>query len=198
MRLFMSVFGVIGILLGTSWLWLFNTRSIKEQFGRATKPHEERRPISISIIGWYLVTTALFFPITFLTPMPMFFFWFFLTGRSGTLFAFLVCVLHVVMGVGLLKLKPWAWITSISYFTLFLASALTATLIPGVRARIDQMQAEIAERVFGDSSGVIAAAQNQLHFHTLLGLLFAVLCLGLPLWFLIRNKSAFEPTPQPL
>jgi hypothetical protein len=193
-RLFMSVFGGIAVLLGTFWLWFFNRRSIKEQFGGAIRPHEDRRPISVSIIGWYLVTSALFFPMTFVAPIPTFFLWVYLTGWSATLFVSLLFVLHVVMGVGLLKLKPWAWITSISYFTLFLASAFAMMLIPRARARIDQMQAEIAVRTFGDSSGVFAATRN----HTLWGLVFALLCLGLPLWFLIRNKRAFEPTPEPL
>jgi hypothetical protein len=101
-----------------------------------------------------------------------------------------MCVLQVIMGIGLLKLKAWARITSICYCAFFVFNSF-AMLIPGSQARFEEAQAEI-RRIFA----IPTLTPNQVHFPMWFGLIFSLPLFGLQLWFLITNKEAFAPVPQ--
>ncbi len=197
----MGVFNGLLIALSAFWLWFLNTRATKEQFGGETKAnsseaHTPRRPLSISLIGWYLLVTAFSFPVVFFLHLPVFFLGFFLKGRGAAVIWLVMCVLQVIMGIGLLKLKAWARITSIYYLALFVFSSFAAMLIPGTQARFEESQAEI-QRIFAISPTTLGTMPSQVHFPMWFGLISVLPLFGVQLWFLITNKQAFVSVPQP-
>jgi hypothetical protein len=194
---------IYGILISLSifWLYLFNTRTVREQFkGVATldssSPSKSRRPISIAIIGWYLLLSACFFPITALFHFPIFLFGFFVKGSSVTLIVLVMCLLQFVMGVGLLKLKPWARILSIWYFGFFAFNTFAMVLVPGTQGRFEEAQADFA-RIFATPSTVAGSTPSPMHIPMWVGLTFTVPLLSIVLWFLVKSKCAFTAVPQP-
>jgi hypothetical protein len=187
--------------LSSFWLWFLNTRATREQFEDATKSDlsvakTPRRPVSISIIGCYLLIDALRYPADAFFPFPAFLLGFLLKGRSATAIILLQCALQVVAGIGVLKLKPWARIISIYYFAFLLVNSFTMVLIPGTRARFEEALAEIQRLPFIPPI-IQGISWNQMRPWLWPGFAFAVLFSGVPLWFLITNKRTFAPTQQP-
>lgn len=200
-RIFVA--GLYGILisLATFWLWLFNTRTVKEQFKGLTTvdaslAHTSRRPISITIIAWYLLISACFFPMMLLFHFPIFLLGLFVKGWGATLIMLVMSAFQIVMGFGLLKLRPWARIMSICYFAFFLFNSFALVLIPGTQARFEDAQAEI-QRVLGTSPTVLGTTQNPIHFPMWFALVVTLPVFGVLLWFIARSKGAFMPAPPP-
>jgi hypothetical protein len=196
MRIFVAVFYGILILLSSFLLWFLNTRAIKDHFRDVNSPHVHPRPISISIIGWYLLTSVFLFPVIFSLHFPLFFFGFFLKGWSAAMIWPTMCLLQVIMGIGLLKLKAWARVISICYFAFFIFNSFAEVLIPGTQARFEEAEVEI-QRILAIPPTALGTTPNQLHFQMWFGVVFSFLLFGIPLWFLIRTKRAFAPAPQP-
>jgi hypothetical protein len=202
MRIFMVAFFGIMFSLAIFWLWFFNTNAVREQF-RGVAPggpfvaDGSRRPVSITIIGWYLLVTAIFYAANLFFHFPIFLFGFLVSGLGKTLFVLAVCVFHVFVGIGLLRLKPWAWIASICYFVFFLFNSFATVLIPGAQARLESARAEYG-KAFGAPSQVFGAAQNPVHFPIWILVALTLPVTGVLLWFLATNKGAFGQAPPPL
>jgi hypothetical protein len=197
MRIFVAVFNGILIALSTFWLWFLNTRATREQFKNVTEAnsseaHARRRPLSISIIGWYLLISAFTFPAMLFLHFPVFFLGVFLRGRGALVIWLVMCVLQVIMGIGLLKLKASARIASIYYFAFFVFNSFAVILIPGSQARFEEAQAEIV-RKFAIPPTPFGTAPDQVHFPMWFGVISTLPLLGVLLWFLIKNKPAFAP-----
>jgi hypothetical protein len=74
------------------------------------------RPISISIIAWYMLAIAIFFPMNLLLRMPAVAFTAILTGWPATVYYLVIAATHIYVGVGLLRLQAAARATGIVYF----------------------------------------------------------------------------------
>src|SRR5581483_6267900 len=59
-------------VIGAWWLLLFNSPATKEYF--ASSPVESTRPLSISLIGWYLIVGAVGTAVAAILRMPGMFF----------------------------------------------------------------------------------------------------------------------------
>jgi hypothetical protein len=183
----------VPVAIGTWWLFYFNRKAVKQEFQGAgiegaaisSKP---ARPLSISIIGWYLVISAICCIGILFLPIPIFLFYFLLRGQAARFVLFGMGVLQVVMGVALLRLKNWARIASICYFAFFGINGLAMVLIPGNSARYDAAISE-TQRMFGAPAGPI-------HVPLWAGLFFTLpLAIVLP-WFLVTRKPAFLRAPE--
>jgi uncharacterized membrane protein (DUF2068 family) len=194
----MVVFYGLQAALGGWWLYYFTRRAVKAQFGAgATLPAgavaARKRPISITVIAWFLIVTACFLPMVFFIRVPTIFMGFMVTGRAATFLAVAYGVLNIVMGVGLLKLKEWSRILAICYFVFAICNALASVLLPGSRARYEQVM-ESMRTSMGLPSG------NGMVFPVWMGLVFSLPVICVVLWFLIKEKKAFRgsteaPTP---
>jgi len=201
MRIIMALFYGILIALSSFWLWFLNTRATREQFGGVAKAdpsqmYTPRRPVSISIIGWYLLISAFLLSLISFLHFPAFLLGFLLKGWSATLIMLLMCVLQVVIGIGLLKLKAWARISSICYFTFFEFNSFAMLLIPGSEARFEEAQTEI-QKALAIPPIALNNIPNSLHRSMWFGLAIGLPLFAILLWFLITNKRAFEPASQP-
>src|SRR6266568_866754 len=197
MRIFVGVFYGILIVLGAFWLWFLNTRTTREQFENVTKANSSevgapRRPLSISIIAWFLIVSALIFPAVFFLHVPVFLLGVFLKGRSAAVIWLVMSVLQVVMGIGLLKLQAWARITAIYYFAFFVFNEIAVTLIPGTQARLHVAETEILTKL-----AIPQTPPGTAPSPGWFGPMSTLPVFGVLLWFLIKKKAAFAPGLHP-
>jgi hypothetical protein len=179
---------------GGWWLYYLNRRAVKAQFEAAAalpagEPPAHKRPISVAVIAWYLIVSACFLPMIFFIRVPAILMSFVFTGLAATLIFMAYGVLHIVMGVGLLKLKEWSRILAICYFVFMICNALASVLLPGSQARYEQMMS--AMRV---SMGL--PSQTGMVPPVWLGLVFTLPLVCVVLWFLIREKKAFQESTE--
>ena len=137
-RLFLAFMYGIPLIVGLWWLILFNRKSVKAQFvGIAgaldpSVPQKPRCPVPVAVLAWLYITTAAHIVILPFLPfsMPLILFGHLFPGRIGTLFYALNCLVLVVVGVSLLKLKPWSYhfVTGLHLF--WLASGIGTVLHP--------------------------------------------------------------------
>ncbi|HEY4710276.1 MAG TPA: hypothetical protein VIH46_08910 [Candidatus Acidoferrales bacterium] len=203
MRVSMAAIFVLIAALGGFWLYFFNKKSVKAQFLGALSPGEEivpdssgrrptARPMSITIIGWFLLIASgltslfvLFFRGFFPgQSIPFSFFGFFLFGRRAILTIVAWMAAQFVAAVGLLKLRNWGRVVTIWLQVLGIANSLLTFGLPANRVRFQQimetMMASTNPRLPQPFSppvwiGVVASAPIVFVF----------------LWFLFREKRAF-------
>jgi hypothetical protein len=218
-RIIMSIFYALLISTAGFWLYFFNTRFVRDQFkgvARATAGvggipdsggdaiaapksypvSTRRRPISVSIIGWYLLISAAFVPILFFVRIPMTVLWFVLRGPKATTYAVITAVVQIIIGIGLLKLREWTRILAICYSGFLALSALTTALAPGAQARFEEMQTEI-QNSFGVPSTSFGFTPTPMHFPIWFGLAFSLPLIAAALWFLVKSKPAFTSIAEP-
>jgi hypothetical protein len=190
-RVFLGFIFGIPAAIGIWWLFYFNRKDVKQKFqasplGGASTSTQPTRPLSISIIGWYLIVSAICTIWILFLPIPIFFFSIFLTGQPARLTFSGLGVLQVVMGANLLKLKNWARIAAICYFVFFGVNGVASALIPGNAVRFAAATSQI-QRTFG-------SPPSPIHIPLWAGLFFSLpLAIVLP-WFLVTRKRAFVAT----
>jgi hypothetical protein len=192
-------FGVIfyGLLaaLGGWWLYFFSKASTKDQFlGQNTAPGSARfavskspssgRPLSITIIGWYMLISAFSMVAFLFVNAPVFFLGFFFNGGAAACILLTLGTVQIASGSGLLKLQPWSRTVALYYFQFIIFNALTMVLVPGTQARYDQAMIDMQQ--------TLGAPPSPFHVPIWIGLLFALPISGIALWFLVANKNAFQ------
>ena len=193
--LFMKVFLVVcyGIpaAIGGWWLYFFNRRSVKDQFRGSVAAAEtsaaSARPLSITIIGWILVVGALFVAPFMFLHFPIFFFGYLFDGVLAHVVGFGWCVVQVVAGVGLLRLKPWGRTLAICALLFGMLSGLASLFVPGSHARLQQATALVLDRL-----GVPhppGAIQEPVPYWA--GLVVGFVIVAVQLWFIVTRKKAF-------
>lgn len=213
MRIGMALFYGVFAALGGFWLYFFNKRTVRVQFqtmqpvpeaaagdsflGTAVPApiaSERARPLSITIIGWYLLISCAIAPLGLLmtrsffqgVQFPFYFLGFFLFGRSAYVAFILWMGAQMLSGVGLLKLKRWGLLSAIALQCLGALSGAMLLVIPGHRARFRQlMEAMMA------SMNARMPQPAPLVFPTWFGLAFGFAMVLVILWFLITRRSAF-------
>jgi hypothetical protein len=216
MRVVMGVFWLGQLAIGIWWLVFFNRASVKQQFSLSGSPlpppapeifaaqpaegapavHEQclpQRPLSLTIIAWFLLVGCLFMPLSIVLNAPAFLLTKVVTGRPAELYYFLVLALYLYVGIGLLRLKPLARTVGVGYFSFALVNAAVFYLAPGTNVRLQTLM----ESQFAIFPWMRAwQSQWEAQFNPTPAL-FAGACLGLallgiPLYFLITRKKAFE------
>jgi hypothetical protein len=177
------VYGAFG-LLGAVWLYYFNRRATRDAFSGAV-PVEGARPLSISIIGWWLLIAGLGTMLAApLLRMPGSIFLWTVTGWEAVAWYVAFGGLNAYVGYGLLRLNPLA--RTIAIWSLCFGAANGAVFygFPGREARIATLMSH-------SRFGSYGAAQPQ--FATMAFILPVMLIsLAVPLWFLVTRKPAFE------
>ena len=210
MALFYGVFAA----LGGFWLYFFNTRSVKVQFQQRPPAPESAagdlflaapipgptisqgaRPLSITIIGWFLVIGSGLAPLGLLfnraffpgTQLPFYFLGFFVFGWGGYLALILWAAAQIVAAAGLLRLKKWGLFATIGSQCLAAVNAALPMVIPGQRARFQQVMEAM-------TASVNARLPQPAHFvyPAWIGLAMAFPVTLVILWLLITRRHAFS------
>ena len=135
-RLFLSFMYGLPLIVGLWWLILFNRKSVKAQFKGSSADldpsvsQKPRSPVPVAVLAWLYITAAAHIVILPFLPfaMPIILFGHIFPGRIGTLFYALNCLVIAVVGVSLLKLKPWAYHLTMGLNFFWLASGIGPAL----------------------------------------------------------------------
>lgn len=208
--------------LGGFWLYFFNTRSVKAQFLRQQPASEAaiaalpfgspmgapigapiashpRRPLSITIIGWYLVITSAFTPFFLVVfssfyrgvKLPITFLGFFFYGRSATLIFLALCAAQLGVAIGLLKMRRWGLLAAIGLQCLTLLNFALVVGIPANRSKFQQIMDAIRSSI--DSRMHHA---YPFHFPAWIGMAGSLPIIVAILWFLVAERHAFDSSEQ--
>ncbi|MGO9085391.1 MAG: hypothetical protein ACLQBK_09210 [Candidatus Sulfotelmatobacter sp.] len=213
MRVAMGVFWLGQLGVGIWWLVFFNRAKVKQQFLSSLSPlpppapeifadHSSQvsagrpqRPLSLTILAWFLLVGCLFLPLSLAMRAPAILFTKMVTGLPAGLYYFVMLALQLYIGIGLLRVKPFARTVGVGYYVFLFINTAVFYLAPGRWARIHQLF-DWQFTIFP----WMRAWQNQNQWQTqfdpipsfIVGSCMGLACLAVPLYFLITRKRAFE------
>lgn len=202
-RIFLVVFYAVLAVLGGWWLYFFNKQSTRDQFVKtplltpygslgASLVEPGTRPLSITLIAWYLLISGFVGVLGLSMNPPVFFLGYFFRGTAASLLMFSLAMVQSLIGFGLLKLRTWGRTLAIYYFQFLIFNSLTMALIPGTQRRFEQAMNDMLQ----DMQGGSGAPPPVVHFPIWWGVIFAVPLLGLLLWIVVRRKDVFHEAEQ--
>jgi hypothetical protein len=102
-------------------------------------PQQPTRPLSISIIAWFMLASCIFVPfILFLHP-PVVLLATILSGWQAVVFMLVSTALNIYIGIALLKMKPAGRLVAIGYFIFGVLNVVVFYLAPGRDSRIAKL-----------------------------------------------------------
>ncbi len=152
----------------------------------------QKRPISVTIIAWWILIASAFVPINLLMGMPAVFLTKIFTGWPAAVFYLAVAGLHVYIGVGLLKLQPAARATAIAWFIFGFLNNAVFVLAPGRNARMSALF-ERSMRMYPWINSQAFPFRFDITPFVYVGMIFGMALLAIPLYFLITDRKAFQP-----
>ena len=175
-----ACYGTLAVI-GAWWLVLFNRGVAKQYFAAREPAPESARPLSIGIIGWYLLIGAAGSALAAVVRMPAVLFGLIVTGWSAVAVYTALMAIYIYLGAGLLRLRERARLWSIVCFGAVAASQVVTLARPGFMQRLQHAMP-------GFFPG--AAAMPALDRIWVFGLIGAAAC-TVPIWFLVRRRAAF-------
>jgi len=176
-------YGVLAVI-GVWWLVLFNLGSTKEYFAQDAPSVPRARPLSVSVIAWWLLAGALMCVAPVVMRVPAFVFGAVMTGWTALAVYVTFSMAQCLLGIGLLRLKEPARVAAIAYFCLTALSGLLALAPPGFAARMQIVQREMP-RFYP------AATSAQMFQSGWALVLSGIVLAAVPVWFLLRQHAAF-------
>jgi hypothetical protein len=206
-RIFMGVLAAALVTLGIWWIVFFTRPGVVSQFvptppvpdAEQAQPfavgvpqRASNRPLSITILAWFLLVGCMLIPVSILLHSPAVLFTKLLTGGPAVAYFLVFAAVALYVGIGLLRLQPNARIAGIAYFGFAFVNAAVFYLAPGARVRVASLLA-VSQSMF---PAMPASSQVNLPFDTTS---FLVICgaIGLvvvlvPMYILISQKQAFS------
>jgi len=214
-RIFMGALTAVMVGIGVWWLVFFTRGRTKQQFRplptvafgasapvlnldhglNVAVPISPSRPLSFTILAWFLLASCLFIPLNFWLHPPVIFLTTLLMGWPATLYMVVIAALNLYIGIGLLRLKLIARTVAIAYYVFFFVNTAIFYLAPGGRSRMLEMF-RISQSMFPfiKPLGVdnqFVAPSNATPF-LLMGVVGGLIGIMVPLYFLITRQKAFE------
>jgi hypothetical protein len=212
-RIGMGVFFLSLAAIGIAWLVYFNRAKVKLQFVSARQlvsagpvnvlpvaqfpapapPAAPGRPLSITIIAWFLLVSCAFLPLTIILRPPALVGAWIVTGSAAVAICCIYGVLNLYIGIGLLRLRPAARIMAIAVFSIGILNTLTFVLAPGLRARVDTLLSW-QWKFMGASNAWLSSSRYTINMVPMMipGLIMGVIVSGVVIYFLVASKQAFE------
>lgn len=185
--IFRAIAGFYAILaaIGIWWLVLFNCRGAKEYFATPGGREEGGKPISISIIGWFLVIGAASILFPLLLRLPAILFGSVLTGWAATAVYACWAAAQAYAGVAVLRLKETGRIVAIGFFIFGALNMVASVARLGSAELMRQSQAAMPQFFPANPPpsgyppmGVMAG--------------MSVVMFAIPVFFLVRRRAAFS------
>lgn len=176
-----AIYGALGVL-GLFWLYYFLRRATREAFGGTLAVESGGRPLSISIIGWWLLVTGVISVLASPLRLPVTMFIWVVTGWIAAAWNIAFGAMWTYVGYGLLRLNPIARKIAIAGLSFGAANIIVFFSFPGWEARLATILSRFHSGFFMD---------EPTHFPTVM-IIPMVVGLGVPLWFLITTKKAFQ------
>ncbi|MBZ5619569.1 MAG: hypothetical protein LAQ69_12725 [Acidobacteriia bacterium] len=178
-----AFYGAMAVI-GAWWLLLFNASPTKQYF--AEQPAAPgARPLSIGIIGWYLLLCALGTATAAILRVPGIFFGLVFTGWTALAVYTAFTAVNIYLGTGLLHLQESARVASIVYFGVMAVNSVAMVMLPGFDDRMRIVQQAMPS--------FLRAGQTPPALEGTGGFMLAgTLLLVVPIWFLVRRRAAFQ------
>ena len=148
------------------------------------------RPLSITVIGWYLLVGTASSAVQVLMGVPASIFGMTLAGPAASLLYLAMFAAQAYLGVGLLQLQPLSRILAVYFFLFGFVNEALFIGLPGREARLAAMVRALPSSMQPAPGAAPAMAWW-------LPLISAGIGTALPIWFLIKRKDAFAPPPSP-
>jgi hypothetical protein len=160
-------------------------------------PNRPTRPLSISIIGWFLVASCLFVPFSVMLRVPTMLFTVTLTGWHAVILLLVFGALHLYIGIALLKMKPSGRLVGMGYYLFSLLNTVIFCFAPGRSARIARLlDAEQSMFPWVRSAQTDSPFTGDITSFLVIGAIGGIaFCLVL-LYFLAAAKPAFDKAAQ--
>jgi hypothetical protein len=161
-RLGISLFYALPLLIAVWWLILFNRAATKSQFSGQdistdpSIPQRPRCPVPIAVLAWFLIVSVLSYPFVFLMhlPTPVLLFGHIVTGPTGKIILLLNCLLFPTAGVGLLKLKSWSYPLTIGIYTFWFASGIVSAMSPNYKIAMNSVISQMHDSMRLSNAGL--------------------------------------------
>ncbi len=156
-------------------------------------PSRPARPLSVSIIAWYLLAICVFVPFNLILHAPAVLFTAILTGWPAAIFVLIFAGVNIYTGISLLQMKPAGRLVGIGYFIFGLLNLAVFYFAPGRQARLARfMDVEQSMFPWMRSTQANSPFQADMMPFFIIGAVFGVaLCLA-PIYFLAAAKPAFD------
>ncbi len=214
-RAVMGMFWLTLAGIGVWWVVYFNRSKVKEQFGQTSfvlddssqikagysvqgsvHPDAGKRPLSITIIAWFLLVGCFFISLTLVMRPPAVLFTTLLTGWPAVLFYLSCAAAQLCIGIGLLRLRPVARTAAIIYFTFFFLNTAVFYFWPGAHDRLLALiQSERSMFPWMRMLPNQPDFQYDMTPFLIFGAFGALVGVAVPLYFLITRRFAFETSP---
>lgn len=163
-----------------------------------TVPKRTTRPLSISIIAWFLLASCLFVPFSIILHAPVIVFTTLLTGWPAGILVLVFAGLNVYIGTALLRMKPAGWLVGIGYFIFGLLNVAVFYLAPGRSARIAKFM-DVEQSMFpwmrsAEANSLFAA--TDITPFLVIGAIGGIVFHLVLLYFLAAAKPAFATTSR--
>jgi hypothetical protein len=160
-------------------------------------PNRPARPLSISIIGWFLVASCLFVPFSVMLRAPTILFTAIFTGWRAVILLSLFGALHLYMGIALLKMKSSGRLVGMGYYIFALLNTAIFYLAPGRSARIARfMDAEQSIFPWLRSAQTDSPFMGDITPFLLIGAIGGIAVCLVFLYFLAAAKPVFDKAAQ--
>jgi hypothetical protein len=155
-------------------------------------PNRPARPLSISIIAWFLLVSCLFIPISLLLHPPVALFLTILSGWQAVVFMLVSAALNIYVGIALLRMKPSGRLIGIGYFIFGLVNVTVFYFAPGRSARLARFL-DLEQSMFPwMRSAQSNPFQPDMMPFLLIGAIGGVVFCLVLLYFLAAAKPAFD------
>jgi hypothetical protein len=183
LRAIVSGIYALPLAITTWWLIQFSTARTKAAF--AADSAVPSRPLIVLIVGWGNLIGGVACRVPVLMGLPAFAMGLILRDTVARLFYFVFGVLSAYLGWELLKMRERARVLTLVWFGLIALNSMYATLSPTARARMLELQTEIANR---------PAPTPELDMNAFLiaSMVATLVLLAVGAWLLMRAKPAFE------
>ncbi len=214
-RMVMGIFWAVQMGIGIWWLVFFTRAKVKAQFvppalpktlpqgagyslqkanlqvPPANRPPE--RPVSITVIACLLLGGCLFIPMNVVMHTPAVFFTKILFGWTAATVFLAFTVIHLYLGIGLLRLQPTARMVGIVYFVFATSNSVVFFLAPGAKARMAALlEWQKSFLTFGQLSSISTQMQFDPTPFYFVGFFVGVAAAAVQIYFLVTRKAAFD------
>jgi hypothetical protein len=214
--IFIAVFSLALLGLGIWWLVFFLRKKVREQFASARAafsalpvlegsspilsqsatsplPNPAKRPLSFTIIAWFMLVSCLFIPLNIFLRAPAVLLTKLLSGWPATTYFIAFLILHLYIGIGLLRMRLPARVVAIAYFCFGFVNGAVYYLAPGANSRILDLIRKSQElfqwmQPFPNQQLLVLDFKPLLTIGACIGMAVVLV----PLYFLITRKAAFE------
>jgi len=184
LRLGMTAFYGVLVVIGVWWLVLFNRNRTKEYFAGHEPASESTRPLSITVIACSLLIGMAFTASSAIFLLPAILFGVVLTGWASLALYGACAAAQIYLGTGLLRLREGARVGTIAYLCFGAVNNTVSLLRPGYAEMMRELQ--IAKPIFFP-----AGAATTVVSPTGLFALSAAAIGAVFIFFLVRRAPAF-------